>query len=350
MGGPCYKINFSHLFHESKDLKSLLDLKTAFEAFASKFGVTVQSNWADNAIYAADAFKSVCTAQKQDLTHCAVGGHWQNAIAERTIGFVTQTARTILLHAMVSWPMTVTKEFWTFAVRHACTFHNASIRVDTKKSSHHMFTGSIAPWKLQDFWVFGSLAPKSCLLSSIWSYRRKRLPNGKFLKYKSCLCVNGKEQAFGRDYWKMYAPVASWATIHMMLILSSILDLKVRQVDYTQAFPQAALDDPVFMQIPQGWYIQNGILHQHTNPKHNDTTHYIKLKRNLHGCNQAARNRFQHLTKGLLHQGFMQSKTNSCLFLRHDCVLVKQLLRMITLSITSLKSYQLHIYCKTREM
>jgi hypothetical protein len=73
---------FSHLFHESKDLKSLLDLKTAFEAFASKFGVTVQSNWADNAIYAADAFKSVCTAQKQDLTHCAVGGHWQNAIAE----------------------------------------------------------------------------------------------------------------------------------------------------------------------------------------------------------------------------------------------------------------------------
>ncbi len=27
------------------------------------------------------------------------------------------------------------------------------------------------------------------------------------LKYKSCICVNGKEQAFGSDYWETYAPV-----------------------------------------------------------------------------------------------------------------------------------------------
>jgi hypothetical protein len=55
-----------------------------------------------------------------------------------------------------------------------------------------------------------SLPPRAKLLSSIWSYRHKPLPNGILLKYKSRLCVNGKEQAFGRDYWETYAPVAAW--------------------------------------------------------------------------------------------------------------------------------------------
>ncbi len=176
---------------------------------------------------------------------------------------------------------------------------------------------------VMDIEHISQLSAKAKLLSSIWSYRRKRLPNGVLLKYKSRICVNGKEQAFGRDYWETYAPVASWSTIRLMIILSTLMNLKTRQVDYTQAFPQAALTEPVFMKIPQGWYINDkGELTQHDDPKFNDTTHYFKLKRNLYGCKQAARNWFKHLTNGLLNQGFTQSKTDCCLFLRHDCILV----------------------------
>jgi hypothetical protein len=54
-----------------------------------------------------------------------------------------------------------------------------------------------------------------------------------------------------------------------MLILSSLLNLKTHQVDYTQAFPQASLDDPVYMHVPQGWFVKNGELQQHENPKYN---------------------------------------------------------------------------------
>jgi hypothetical protein len=109
-----------------------------------------------------------------------------------------------------------------------------------------------------------------------------------------------------------------------MLILSTFLNLKTHQVDYTQAFPQALLDDPVFMRIPQGWYVDHtdGQLQQHNDPKYNDSTHYLQLKRNLYGCKQAARNWFNHLTKGLLQLGFTQSKTDSCLFIKQDCILV----------------------------
>jgi len=175
---------------------------------------------------------------------------------------------------------------------------------------------------VMDILSIKDLPPRARLLSSIWSYRRKRLPNGVLLKYKSRICVNGKEQAFGRDYWETYAPVASWATIRLMLILSSLLNLKTRQVDYTQAFPQASLDVPVCMRVPQGWFVKDGELHQHENPKFNETHFFMKLKRNLYGCKQAARNWFLHLTQGLLKLGFHQSTTDNCLFIRDDCILV----------------------------
>lgn len=51
------------------------------------------------------------------------------------------------------------------------------------------------------------------ILSSIWSYRRKRNPVGDIMKYKSCICVDGSQQQHGRDYWEVYAPVVSWPTI-----------------------------------------------------------------------------------------------------------------------------------------
>jgi hypothetical protein len=37
------------------------------------------------------------------------------------------------------------------------------------------------------------------------------------------------------------------------MILTATLSFRSRQVDYTQAFPQAPLDDNVYMHIPDGW-------------------------------------------------------------------------------------------------
>jgi hypothetical protein len=102
------------------------------------------------------------------------------------------------------------------------------------------------------------------------------------------------------------------------------MNLKSRQVDYNQAFPQAPLDDPVFMRMPQGWFVApDGKLHQHPDLKYHDTMHYIiKLRKNLYGCKQAARNWFKYLSAGLLSHGFTPSKLDPCPFLRHDCIMV----------------------------
>ncbi len=87
--------------------------------------------------------------------------------------------------------------------------------------------------------------------------------------------------------------------------------------------PQADLTDPVFMRLPQGWYLAlDGTLQPHSDPKHHDTTHYICLKKNLYGCKQAARNWFHFLKQGIVDAGFQQSKIDPCLYLWHDCLLV----------------------------
>ncbi len=133
------------------------------------------------------------------------------------------------------------------------------------------------------------LPPRARLLSSIWSYHRKRRPNGDLLKHKARICIDSSQQLHGRDYWETYAPVVSWSTVRLILLLSTIMDLKSRQVDYTQAFPQAELTDPVYMRLPQGWYLDSsGYLMPHKDPKNNDTSHFIQLRRNLYGCKQAA--------------------------------------------------------------
>jgi len=170
--------------------------------------------------------------------------------------------------------------------------------------------------KMEVFEVLHMLTkpPTAKLLNAIWSYRRKRSPVGTILKQKALLCVDGSQQLLGRDFWETYAPVMSWSTVHLMLLLSSLLGLKSRQVDYTQAFPQAPLEDPVYMRLPQGWFVDSkGRLTPHLDPTHNDTTHYIRLKRNLYGCRQAARNWFAYLTKGLLAHGFIQCSREPCL-------------------------------------
>jgi len=161
------------------------------------------------------------------------------------------------------------------------------------------------------------------LLNSIWSYRRKRKPTGELLKHKARICTDGSQQKFGIDYWETYAPVVNWSTVRLVLVLSTIMNLHSRQVDFAQAFPQAPLSDPVYLKIPQGWYVdEHNNLQKHSDAKYRDKDNYIQLLRNLYGCKQGARNWWKHLSKGLISRGFHPSATDNCLYIRKDCLIV----------------------------
>jgi Reverse transcriptase (RNA-dependent DNA polymerase) len=137
-----------------------------------------------------------------------------------------------------------------------------------------------------EFHPIADLPSGSRLLNAIWSYRHKRHPTDRvLLKHKSRLCVDGSQQQHGVDYWETYAPVVHWSTVCMVLILSALLRLKSRQIDYTQAFPQVTLDDDVYMRIPQGWSYDPSsqmLVQDESDPRSQDKEHFVRLKRNLY--------------------------------------------------------------------
>ena len=90
-------------------------------------------------------------------------------------------------------------------------------------------------------------------IPAIWSFKRKRKPDGTLLKYKARLCVHGGRQTYGENYWKTYAPVVNWMSIRTLLTIALIENLHTRSIDFVLAYPQADLDVDIYMEIPQGF-------------------------------------------------------------------------------------------------
>jgi hypothetical protein len=154
-----------------------------------------------------------------------------------------------------------------------------------------------------------NLPPRTRYLDLIWTYRRKQHPDGSLKKYKARLCVNGSRQIQGIDYTESFATVVQWSTIRMVNTLAAMHNLKGKQIDFTQAFPQEKLKEDIYLRFPAGF--------EHKNDKW-----ALKLKRNLYGLVQASRNWFLKLSAIYERLGFKQSKSDPCLFLRKDMIII----------------------------
>lgn len=152
-----------------------------------------------------------------------------------------------------------------------------------------------------------------------WAFKRKRYPDGRFRKHKSRFCVRGdiqklkgfqKMEDLGKDLSELvstYAPVVSWVTVRLMLILALILGLKTKQIDFSNAFAQAELEEPVYLEIPQGFSTEG-------------VDSILKLKKSLYGQIEAPRLWYEKLKGGLVDRGFRCSELDPCLFIRHDII------------------------------
>ncbi len=161
------------------------------------------------------------------------------------------------------------------------------------------------------------------LLNAIWSYRRKRRPDGSLEKHKARICADGSRMQYGVDYWDIYSPVIQWSTLRLVMIISTLTNLKSRQVDFVQAFTQADIDQDVYMRVPQGWYydIASKDLLQHADPQYQDPVSIIQLAKNLYGTRSASRSWWLHLKQGLISRNFKQAPNDPCLFVRDDCMI-----------------------------
>lgn len=146
---------------------------------------------------------------------------------------------------------------------------------------------------------------------AVWSFKRKRSPDGQVLKHKARLCAHGGMQTWGVNYWETYAPVVNWMSVRMLMILSIINDLETRSIDFVLAFPQAPLEVDIFMEMPFGFDIdgRKGFI--------------LKLNKNLYGLKNASHNFWNLLKDGLQARGYQQqSESDPCVFIGKDCVIL----------------------------
>ncbi len=153
-------------------------------------------------------------------------------------------------------------------------------------------------------------------IMSIWSFKRKRHPDGSILKYKARLCAHGGMQSWGIDYWETFAPVVNWMSVRFLLTIAKIHHLDTKAIDFVLAFPQAKLDIPVYMEIPAGMILRGVPL------KNQRKLYVLCLNKLLYGLKQASANWYEMLKKGLMDRGFSPSQVDSCVFIRKDAIIL----------------------------
>ncbi len=125
------------------------------------------------------------------------------------------------------------------------------------------------------------------------------------------------------NYWETYAPIVNWSTVRLVMILSLLNGFYSRQIDFVQAYTQAPLDCPIYMEVPAGYDVVEGKLtFVGENHKSTEKQYAIRLLRNMYGLKQVGHNWYKHLQDELKTMGFKQSKVDKCLFIRPDCILL----------------------------
>jgi hypothetical protein len=147
-------LSYVHLM-EDLTVSSTLQAKHAFEAFAHANGVNIKHYHCDNGRFADASFKEDVATKGQTISFSGVGAHHQNGIAEHRIRNLTESARSMILHAIHHWPQAITANLWPQALKHACNICNALPQVLSKSSPLSLFTRVQVNPDLWHFHVFG---------------------------------------------------------------------------------------------------------------------------------------------------------------------------------------------------
>ena len=141
-----------------------------------------------------------------------------------------------------------------------------------------------------------------------WVYDFKRNKEGKCIRFKARLVVQGYKQQEGIDFDKTFSSTAQIRSFRTMVALSIIYDKPIWQYDVSNAFLNSKMDRDVYMQWPPGY--------EKVLPKRKNTV--IKLLKALYGLHQASRLWQKTLYEVLAKIGFTPCKTESGVLYKRD--------------------------------
>jgi len=112
----------------------------------------------------------------------------------------------------------------------------------------------IAAIERNDSWELTVLPNNSRKIGVKWIYKTKLNEKGEVDKYKAKLVAKGYAHQHGIDYTEVFAPVARWDTIQMVLaLIAAQRKWKVYQLDVKSAFLHGKLDEDVYVEQPLGY-------------------------------------------------------------------------------------------------
>jgi hypothetical protein len=77
--------------------------------------------------------------------------------------------------------------------------------------------------------------------------------DGSYNKYNIRLIVKGYKQKEGLDYFDIYSPIIRITSIHMLIVIAALNNLKIHQIDVKTVFLKVDLDEEIYMKQHEGF-------------------------------------------------------------------------------------------------
>lgn len=124
------------------------------------------------------------------------------------------------------------------------------------------------------------------------------------VKYKSRLIAKGYGQKEGVDFNKVFSPVVKHSSIRVMLVMVTMFDLELEQLDVKIDFLHGELKEQIYMQQSKRFMILE------------KEDHVCLLKRSLYGLKQSPRQWYKRFDAFMLEHDFLRSQYDSCIYFK----------------------------------
>jgi hypothetical protein len=149
-------------------------------------------------------------------------------------------------------------------------------------------------------WEIVSCPPHVRSITCNWVYKVKIRSDGSLKRYKAYLVARGFQPEQGHDYDETFAPIAHMTTIRTLLVVTSVQEWSISQLDVKNAFLNGELREYVYMCPPLGYSVPEDII--------------CHLRRSLYGLKQAPRAWFQRFASVVITTSFSASAHDLTLF------------------------------------